>query len=405
MRNIVVSKFGNEPDIFGDSLRVGMIGDWEVKKLLQVLSADKENCVTYYGKAKWDNEAATKAFPNKNVQFIECQQTDDASIISTMTGIDEFHILLGPHSIYNGGKNVPSWESIKASLVTQRLLERVAPQIKLMNASENAKCYFYASDRRFLLMAADIINDNIRVFSQIFKSFNYKLPYFSREHYTSLTTISQKVEPIRFDTLWLVGKNEEQFKINMNKDFLQCHINLVIPANQVTSDDEIHHSRFSKIMDYTDYIKDFTIVGKWTKDYVKDAFCNASCSKHYLDGLDIELYNKALLDSKYALITYNTYDAPGCFENNFLTPKYWECVYNGCITFVESSQLPDTPFIPKELQVCTGKELRDKIDKCENDIKYKNMLKQLQLNLVKSEYFSDAYFTNWLNEQRGNWDD
>lgn len=403
MRNIVVSKFGNEPDIFGDSLRVGMIGDWEIKKLLQVLAADKENCVTYYGKAKWDNEAAIKAFPNKNVRFIECQTFDNANLLAKELEIDEFHILLGPHAIYNGGKNVPSWESIKISLVTQRLLERVAPQIKLMNACEDAKCYFYASDRRFLLMASDLANAYVRVFSQCLYPFDYSLPYMRTNEYTSIDTIEQTVEPVRFDTLWLYGKDEKQFKENQNKDFLKCHINLAIPANQVTSDKEIDKSRYSKIMDYTDYIQDYTIIGKWTSHGVIDAFNNTSVSKHYLDGLDIEMYNKALLDSKYALITFNTYDAPGDFENNFLTPKYWECVYNGCITFVEASQVPDLPFIPKELQVCTGKELRDKIDRCETDIKYKNMLKDLQFNLVKSEYFSDTYFTKWLNEQREKW--
>ena len=403
MRNIVVSKFGNEPDIFGNSLRVGMIGDWETKKLLQVLSSDKENNVIYYGKAKWDNEAAIKAFPNKNVQFIECQQTDDASIISAMTNIDEFHIILGPHAIYNAGTVAPSWESIKTSLVTQRMLERVAPQIKLINKNLDAKCFFYLSDRRFLLMASDIMNDNITILAQTITEKTYNSLYmYSRFDYTSIDTIMQDIDPFRFETLWLVGKNPAQFKANMEKDHKQCKVNLIIPANQVTSDEQAYNSRFSKIIDYTDYIEDFTIVGKWTHEDIIKTFNSRNNSKNYLDGLDMEEYNKLLLDSKYALVLFNTTDSVPIFENNWITVKFWECIYNGCITFVEASQVPDIPFIPEELQVCTGKELRDKLKKCEEDITYKNKLKELQLNLVKPEYFSHEYFTNEIDKYRRN---
>ena len=86
--------------------------------------------------------------------------------------------------------------------------------------------------------------------------------------------------------------------------------------------------------------------------------------------------------------------------DNYLTPKYWECVYNGCLTFVEAT-FRKTDLLPEELQVLTGEELRDKIDKCNNDIEYKNKLLQLQYSLVKSEYFSGKYFLDTLNTYRG----
>lgn len=408
MRKIVVSKFGNEPDIFGNSLRVGMIGDWEVRKLLKALANDKENFITYYGKAKWDKTAAFKEFPNNNVQFIECQQTDDTDIIANMTNIDEFHILLGPHSFYNGGLNLPSWESIKTALVPERLLERVAPQIKLMNAFPEAKCYFYLSDRRFLLHAMDLTNTNVRVLAQTVKSFWYDREAFQEDDqygyrdYTFAKYITQKIEPFRFDMLWLLDKSSITFVKNLDdKTWNNRSYNLVVPANQVVTDNEIGASRLSKILDFTDRIYDYTVTGKWTSEYAIKLFNASSVSEHYLDGLDIVEYNKVLSDSKFALVTFNTEDSPEMFFDNFITPKYWECVYNGCITFVEAIEQKIHKVIPEELQVLNSKELSSKIRKCLVDETYRELLRGLQSNLITREHFTGDYFTKELNKLRG----
>lgn len=397
MRNIVVTKFGNEPEIFGNSLRYGMIGDWEVTKLIKVLACDKNNLVTYYGKAIWDTDKAREYFGN-NVQFIECQSTDDANIISRMTDIDEFHVLLGPHAYYNGGKNIPAWESIKTSIVPERLLNRVAPQIKLMNACPDALQFFYMTDRRFLLKAADLDRFPDKIFAQNLKPTQYQIQAIETgsEDYTNTYTMQVNVEPFRFDSIWLFEKDYDKYKENLVKQKRQF---LVIPANQVTSDAEIAHSRRSKLLEYTDYIDNYVICGKWTHVQTRKDFDNGSQCEQYLDGLALKDYNDLLEDSKYALITFNTDDGPKIFDNNYLTPKYWECVYSGCLTFVERKE-DYIPFIPKELQVKNGRELRDKLEDCEKNDTYKLSLMQLQDNLVKREYFSEQYFTTLFNKER-----
>lgn len=411
MRKIVVSKFGNEPDIFGNSLRVGMIGDWEVKKLLKALANDKENFITYYGKAKWDEQKAFKEFPNNNVQFIECQQTDDTNVIANMTDIDEFHILLGPHSFYNGGLNLPSWESIKTSLVTERLLERVAPQLKLMNAFPEAKCYFYLSDRRFLLHAMDLTNTRVKVLAQVMERAWYDRQMFWKDDvygykdYTFTKYITQKIEPFRFDMLWLLDKSGITFADNLDDDkWTKRNYNLVVSANQVVADSEIGASRLRKILGFTERLDDYTVVGKWTSEHAIKHFNASSVSEHYLDGLDIEEYNNVLKDSKFALVTFNTEDAPDMFVDNFITPKYWECVYNGCITFVEATEdMHTNNVIPEELQVFNGKGLASKIRKCLSNKEYRENLRYLQSSLITAEHFTGRYFTKEFNKLRGEW--
>ena len=247
MRHIVVTKFGNEPEIFGTGLRYGMIGDWEVTKLIKVLSCDKDNFVTYYGKAIWDNDKA-RAYFGSNVQFIECKSTDDADVIAQLAKPDEFHVLLGPHAYYNGGKNIPAWESIKTSLVPERLLNRVAPQIKLMNACPDALKFFYMTDRRFLLKAADLSDFPDKIFAQNLKETQYQVQVMESDDYTDTYTMQVRVEPFRFDTLWLFEKDFQKYKANLEKS---KDVFLVIPANQVTSDEEISHSRYSKILEFT----------------------------------------------------------------------------------------------------------------------------------------------------------
>lgn len=394
MRHIVVTKFGNQPEIFGNSLRYGMIGDWEVTKLIKVLACDKNNFITYYGKAIWDDIKAIDYF-GTNVQFIECMSSDDANVIAQIAKPDEFHVLLGPHAYYNGGLNVPAWESIKTSMVSERLLERVAPQIKLMNACPDALKFFYMTDRRFLLKAADLLDFPNKIFAQNLKEVLYEVQALYDNDYTNTYTKDVRVEPFRFDSIWLFEKSYEKHKENLQKE---KHINFVIPANQVTSDQEIEHSRLSKLLDFTDYV-DATICGKWTETNARYLLETRNCAKQYLDGLALKEYNDLLEDSKYALITFNTDDGPKMFDNNYLTPKYWECVYSGCLTFVERKEQP-IPFIPEGLQVRDGEELKNKLDLCEKDSKYKNMLLELQDTLVKQEYFSDEYFTSFFNKER-----
>ena len=334
MRHIVVSKFGNEPDIFGNSFRCGQIGDWEVKKLISALSKDTENHITYYGKAIWDQNKADKCFGQGRVNFIQSNCTNDKRIQEIIPVIDEFHILLGPHAFYNGGANIPSWESIKTSIVTERLLERVAPQIKLMNMHKNAKCYFYMSDRRFLLQAADLMNDNVTLLAQNLKRFGYNRVELFEKDYSNYFMKYQMAEPFRFDTLWLLDKDYNNYlerqKIS-NIDEV-----LAISANQVTSDDEIEHSRLSKILEYTDYIEDFIVCGKWTSKKAKDLIFSRTDRLQKLDGLSMVEHERFLQSCQYALVLFNTSDAPQVFIDNYLTPKYWECVYNGCLTFVSS---------------------------------------------------------------------
>ena len=398
MRHIVVSKFGNEPDIFGNSLRCGMIGDWEVKKLISALSKDIENHITYYGKAIWDQNKADKCFGQGRVNFIQSNCTNDKRIQEIIPVIDEFHILLGPHAFYNGGANITSWESIKTSIVTERLLERVAPQIKLMNMHKNAKCYFYMSDRRFLLQAADLMNDNVTLLAQNLKRFGYNRVELFEKDYSNYFMKYQMAEPFRFDTLWLLDKDYNNYlerqKISTNIDET-----LAISANQVTSDDEIEHSRLSKILEYTDYIEDFIVCGKWTSKKAKDLIFGRTDRLQKLDGLSMVEHERFLQSCQYALVLFNTSDAPQVFIDNYLTPKYWECVYNGCLTFVEATHNKND-FIPEELQVLTGKELSDKLRRCKTDIEYKNKLLALQDSLVKPEYFSGTYFNNYLTELR-----
>lgn len=400
MRHIIVTKFGNEPDVFGNSLRCGMIGDWETFKLIKVLSSDSNNIVTYYGKAKWDNEKAQQSF-NGNVSFIESSEDDNANDIAKMANIDEFHVILGPHAFYNGGMHIPSWESIKKSIVTERLLQRVAPQIKLINACQNAKVFFYLSDRRFLLQAADVQRANIPVFAQSLECEYYDRVRFY-DSYADLINEDAKVVPFRFETLWLYGRDYEQYKENSKKTLLDNHIRLVIPANQVTSDSEIRNSRLQKILDFTEYINDYVVLGKWTSEKAIKEITAYSTKVQFLDGMDMDNYNRCLYASDYALVLYNTSDSPDIFIDNWITVKYWECVYAGCLTFVEAVN-DYNDFIPEELQVRNSEELRDKLRRCEEDNEYKSYLMSLQDSLVKPEYFSGQYFNNFVNEERQKW--
>lgn len=397
MRHIIVTKFGNEPDVFGNSLRCGMIGDWETFKLIKVLSSDSNNIVTYYGKAKWDNEKAQQSF-NGNVSFIESSEDDNANDIAKMANIDEFHVILGPHAFYNGGMHIPSWESIKTSIVTERLLQRVAPQIKLINACQNAKVFFYLSDRRFLLQAADVQRANIPVFAQSLEREYYDRVRFY-DSYADLINEDAKVVPFRFETLWLYGRDYKQYKENSKKTLLDNHIKLVIPANQVTSDSEIRNSRLQKILDFTEYINDYVVLGKWTSEKAIKELTTYSTKVQLLDGMDMDNYNRCLYASDYALVLYNTSDSPDIFIDNWITVKYWECVYAGCLTFVEAVN-DYNDFIPEELQVRNSEELRDKLRRCEEDSKYKSYLMSLQDSLVKPEYFSNQYFNDFINEVR-----
>ena len=399
MRNIVISKFGNEPDIFGNSLRCGMIGDWEVKKLISALSKDAENHITYYGKAIWDPAKADKYFGRDRVHFIQSNPVNNSRIDKLFPKIDEFHILLGPHAFYNGGANIPSWESIKTSLVTQRLLDRVAPQIKLMNMHKNAKCYFYMSDRRFLLQAADLLNDNVIVLTQSLDHFYYDRVQLCDNDYSKYYKTSQAAYPFRFDTLWLLDKNYNEYLLRQKLRLLVAEETLVISANQVTSDDDIENSRLSKILEYTDYIEDFIVCGKWTNKKAKDLISERTDNPQLLNGLTMQEHERLLKSCQYALVLFNTSDAPNVFIDNYLTPKYWECVYNGCLTFVEATSKKNR-FIPEELQVLTGKELSDKLRRCKTDNEYKNKLLALQDSLVKREYFSGTYFTEYLDRLR-----
>ena len=395
MRHVVVTKFGNQPEIFGNSLRYGMIGDWEVTKLIKVLASDKDNFVTYYGKAIWDYDKAKEYFGD-NVQFIECMSFDDANVLAQVAKPDEFHVLLGPHAYYNGGLNVPAWESIKTSMVPERLLERVAPQIKLMNACPDTLKFFYMTVRRFLLRAADLLDFPNKIFAQNLKSKIYDAQALYDGDYTNTYVKHVTVKPFRFDTLWLFEKDYNTYKANLSKE---KHLLLVIPANQVTSDAEIEHSRLAKILGFTEYVDNFVVCGKWTHPKAIKSFNDTSFDKQYLEGLPLKEYNDLLEDSEYALITFNTDDGPKMFDNNYLTPKYWECVYSGCLTFVERKD-SYIPFIPKELQVKDGQELAIKLDKCMNDNTYKLSLMQLQDTLVKPEYFSEQYFTTLFNKER-----
>lgn len=399
MRNIVISKFGNEPDIFGNSLRCGMTGDWEVKKLISALSKDAENHITYYGKAIWDPAKADKYFGRDRVHFIQSNSVNNSRIYKLFPKIDEFHILLGPHAFYNGGANIPSWESIKTSLVTQRLLDRVAPQIKLMNMHKNAKCYFYMSDRRFLLQAADLLNNNITVLAQSLRNFEYNRVQIYQDDYSRYFTYKQPARAFRFDTLWLLDKDYNEYLLRQKLRPLVAAETLAISANQVTSDDEIGNSRLSKILEYTDYIEDFIVCGKWTNKKAKDLISGRTSNPQLLNGLTMQEHERLLKSCQYALVLFNTSDAPDVFVDNYLTPKYWECVYNGCLTFVEATSKKNS-FIPEELQVLTGKELSDKLRRCKTDNEYKNKLSALQDSLVKREYFSGTYFNNYLTELR-----
>ena len=393
MRHIVVTKFGNKPEIFGNDLRYGMIGNWEVTKLIKVLASDKNNFVTYYGKAVWDDAKAKEYFGN-NVEFLECDITDNGDEKIFKREIDEFHVLLGPHAYYNGGLNIPAWESIKTSIVPERLLERVAPQIKLMNACPDALKFFYMTDRRFLLKSADLLNFPDKIFAQNLEETSYEVQALYDGDYTNTYIKNVKVEPFRFDTLWLFERDYIKYKENLKR---KKSINFVISANQVTSNEEIRYSRFNKLLEFTDYV-DATICGKWTEPNARYLLETRNCLKQYLDGLAVKEYFELLENSKYSLIMFNVNDGPNNLIDNWLTVKYWECVYSGCLTFVER-QSKLLPFIPEDLQVRNGEELKNKLDLCEKDEKYKNMLLDLQDSLVKREYFSDNYFTTFFNKE------
>lgn len=397
MRQIVVSKLGNEPALFENSLRFGMLGEWECLKLLKILSKDLNNFVYYYGKAKWDEEEAKKYFEPYIVTYID-SSLHSPEMLTNMTKVDEFHIVLGPHAFYNAGTHIGAWETIKKSIVTERLLERVAPQIKLMNDNPHAKVFLYLSDRRFVFTAADLLKPPIEIYAQSVQPTHYMHKYFHSDDYLDLANCAIRVEPFRFETLWLYDKDYTEYRENLENPDRTLH--LVVPANQVTSDDEIEYSRLDKIKEFTKFIDYYSVLGKWTNRDAVEFFENTSLYEHILTGLSHNTYTKTLKNFKYALVLFNTKDGTEIFDNNWITVKYWECVYAGCLTFVERPCGKYLPFIPESLQVANGEELRDKIQQCEDASKYKYKLLEEQNNLVLPEYFTGTYFNTWLNEKR-----
>ena len=266
-----------------------------------------------------------------------------------------------------------------------------------MNANPKAKLFFYLSDRRFIFTAADLLNPPEEIYAQSFEKLYKTHRYFKSDDYLDLSTKSIIIEPFRFETLWLYEKSYQDYKNNCSNE---RDLHLVIPANQVTSDLEISYSRLDKIKEFTDRVNRYSILGQWTSSKALEFFNSTSAYSHFTNGIDHDTYSKILREYKYALVLFNTKDGTKLFSNNWLTVKYWECVYNGCLTFVEKSEKSILPFIPQELQVVNGEDLADKLKRCDSDIIYKNKLLKLQNNLVLPEYFDGTYFNTWLSNKR-----
>lgn len=388
---IIVSKMGKSPHIFSNKATTNesrLAGDWETKKLILLLTdiyPDAE--IIYYGRCRWDDKQA-KEYYGPNVRYIKYDNTKE--IPEELKGVDQIHYIVGPHTVYNEGINIIDEKTGEAKTSLSMFANYVGPLIKLINVNPQAKQFAYMSDRRYAINAYDMLYKPKKIYCQSIVPVEHQTKtYTDNQSNTIDETIT--IEPFRFETLYLYKLDYNTFISNMANFGSKDNAVLII-GNQVAPDKYAKKiSRYERIEHFKKDLNRPIIIGKWTNNDIVEQWKTELGNDFYPNGLDEQEYDAKCKSIRYSLILFNVNDGPKHFKDNWITVKYCESVYNGCLTFVEYYDNMND-FIPHELQVKDGKELQEKIDKCNSDVNYLMHLYKLQVEIIKKEYFDKTYF-------------
>ena len=387
---IVVCKMGKSPHIFGEKSLTNesrLVGDWESKKLMLILAEiypDAE--IIFYGRCRW-NDAQAKEYYGENVRYIKYE---DNKFDESLYNVDQIHYIVGPHTVYNGVLNYINPKTNEPVSTLCMFKHYVGPLIDLINKNPQAKQFAYMSDRRYAINAYDMLYKPNKIYCQNITPIEHHTKTYQGDlTHTKDDTII--IEPFRFETLYLYKLDYNTFINNMS-NFGSKDNKVLIIGNQVAPDKPAKRlSRYERINFFKKDLKSPCIIGKWTNKEIVDEWSQELKDNFYPNGLDELDYDNKCKNTRYSLILFNVNDGPEHFKDNWITVKYWESVYNGCLTFVEYYEHKNS-FIPEELQVKDGKELQAKIDRCNSDPEYLFNLYKLQATLAKKEYFEKTYF-------------
>ena len=397
-KKIVVCKFGKSPQLFSDKALTNesmMVGDWEVKKLLLVLCDIYPDAkIYYYGRCTWNDKQALDYF-HKEVKWIK--SSANKPVPDELLNVDQIHYIMGPHAQYNGTykMNKLNGEERKTQAVMKNY---VAPIIDLINKNPQAKQFPYMSDRRYAIVAADLLNKPDKIYCQC----AYPIKYEAKT-YTDLNSNYEKTEieltPFRFDSIAVYKLNYQEFISNMS-NFNEKANEVLIIGNQVANDkNAVKLSRYDRINYFIKDLKNPVIIGKWTCPEIVSDWKIKLPNSCYLNGLDHnELFEK-IRHTRYSLVMFNVNDGPKHFIDNYSTPKYFESAFNGCLTFIECYEKKNHLF-PEELQVRSSEELQKIIDRCNTDLSYLMSLYKKQISFIKNDYFTKNYFEKFIKGER-----
>lgn len=106
-----------------------------------------------------------------------------------------------------------------------------------------------------------------------------------------------------------------------------------------------------------------------------------------------DIFLETLSKTKYSIIIADDeYD-----KNSFITPRPYEHILNGIISFFHITYDKDRYFeIPEYLRVSSYKELRNKINELEENIALYDLIKNQQNKLIKQEYIDGSYIYNLI---------
>jgi hypothetical protein len=418
---ICVTKIGRSPDLFcelpNNEDKYMALGDWETFKLLQLLSDKEPNSQIYYvGRCRsWNEDTVNNAFKNKNVEYIQSHGKDpytkrySLALDPRLETVNEFHYVLGPVTNANYGLDVALLnqdDPMKLRKIMCAFMNYVGPLYALMNCHPEALQFPYGTDNKYSHSAHDHTSAPGYTFSQCGKEFKTDVRVLANCN----DPITKKLVdvtnmPFRFETLLLYGKDRDQYKYNF-EDWQKRKSEVCVSMNQVSTNKSVKSTRIAQFEEKIaprfspDEAK---ILGKWTAPEVIEKY-----KDYFLDG-NTDGFGKDYFDRvkefRYSVMLFNYKIAGGKAHNvtdNWLTPKIWESLMLGNITFFEVIN-DDTAYIsvlPKELMFSNADELREKIDKCESDPAYAKHLLELQWLHLKEEYFNGDYVYNFIENIR-----
>ena len=259
---------------------------------------------------------------------------EDNKFDESLYNVDQIHYIVGPHTVYNGVLNYINPKTNEPVSTLCMFKHYVGPLIDLINKNPQAKQFAYMSDRRYAINAYDMLYKPNKIYCQNITPIEHHTKTYQGDlTHTKDDTII--IEPFRFETLYLYKLDYNTFINNMS-NFGSKENKVLIIGNQVAPDKPAKRlSRYERINFFKKDLKSPCIIGKWTNKEIVDEWSQELKDNFYPNGLDELDYDNKCKNTRYSLILFNVNDGPEHFKDNWITVKYWESVYNGCLTFVE----------------------------------------------------------------------